>query len=67
MVRSNVPKQPLPRIQGLSLEERLDLELALVNRSIDYARENLGSRLSASVRASLRLRLSHSAGASAGC
>jgi 3-oxoisoapionate decarboxylase len=42
MVRSNVPKQPLPRIQGLSLEERLDLELALVNRSIDYARENLG-------------------------
>jgi 3-oxoisoapionate decarboxylase len=42
LVRANAPKKPLPRIQGLSLEGRLELELALVNRSIDYAREHLG-------------------------
>jgi sugar phosphate isomerase/epimerase len=41
-IRANKPRAPLPRISGLSAEERAGLELEYVNRSIDYAREQLG-------------------------
>ena len=40
-VRTNRPRAPLPRITGLSDEQRYALELELVNRSIEYARAHL--------------------------
>jgi sugar phosphate isomerase/epimerase len=36
-MRANKPRQPLPRISGLSEEQRYALELECVNRSIAYA------------------------------
>jgi hypothetical protein len=42
MVRANKPRQPLPRTTGLTPEARLKLEFELVDRSITYAREQLG-------------------------
>jgi sugar phosphate isomerase/epimerase len=42
VVRANKPRRPLPRITGLSPEDRLKLEFELVTRSITYAREQLG-------------------------
>lgn len=41
-VRAYKPKSPLPRISGLSPDQRYALERDLVNRSIDYARDHLG-------------------------
>lgn len=41
-IRANPPKAPLPRTNGLSVEERFALERELVDRSITYARERLG-------------------------
>ena len=41
-IRSHTPRGPLPRISGLSPDERYALEVELVTRSIDYAREELG-------------------------
>jgi sugar phosphate isomerase/epimerase len=41
-VRANPPKAPLPRITGLAPEQRLALEMELVERSIVYARDHLG-------------------------
>ena len=41
-VRANKPPKPLPRITGLTPEARLKLEFALVDRSITYARQQLG-------------------------
>ena len=41
-IRAHRPGAPLPRIAGLSPDERAALELEHVNRSIDYAREHLG-------------------------
>ena len=41
-IRANPPRAPLPRISGLGPEERLALEMDLVDRSIDYARDQLG-------------------------
>lgn len=41
-IRQSPLKAPLPRISGLSLEERYALELELVRRSIAYAAEELG-------------------------
>jgi 3-oxoisoapionate decarboxylase len=41
-VREHKPSTPLPRISGLSEEERYALELEHVERSIAYARERLG-------------------------
>jgi sugar phosphate isomerase/epimerase len=41
-VRAYRPDRPLPRISGLSPEERYHLELENVRRSIDYARDHLG-------------------------
>jgi hypothetical protein len=41
-VRAYKPSTPLPRISGLSEEERYALELEHVERSIAYAREHLG-------------------------
>jgi sugar phosphate isomerase/epimerase len=41
-IRANRPASPLPRITGLTPEARYALELDYVNRSIDYAREQLG-------------------------
>ena len=40
--RANRTRQPLPRITGLSPEDRLKLEFEMVDRSITYAREQLG-------------------------
>ena len=42
LVRANKPKHPLPRIQGLNAEGRLQLEMEMVERSIVYARDRLG-------------------------
>jgi hypothetical protein len=42
MVRANKPREPLPHITGLTDEQRLKLEFELVDRSIKYAREELG-------------------------
>ena len=42
MARANKPRKPLPHITGLTPEERLKLEFELVERSITYAREQLG-------------------------
>ncbi len=41
-IRANKPRAPLPRIAGLSNEERYALEVEYVTRSIDYARAHLG-------------------------
>ena len=41
-IRANKPRAPLPRITGLTPEERLALEMELVDRSIVYARDHLG-------------------------
>jgi 3-oxoisoapionate decarboxylase len=41
-IRANRPQSPLPRITGLSPEQRLALEMELVDRSIVYARDHLG-------------------------
>jgi 3-oxoisoapionate decarboxylase len=41
-IRANRPKSPLPRITGLGAEQRLALEMELVDRSIIYARDHLG-------------------------
>jgi 3-oxoisoapionate decarboxylase len=41
-VRANKPRSPLPHISGLTPEARLKLELDMVDRSITYAREQLG-------------------------
>jgi 3-oxoisoapionate decarboxylase len=41
-IRAHPPKAPLPRISGLTPEERLALEMELVDRSIVYARDHLG-------------------------
>jgi sugar phosphate isomerase/epimerase len=41
-VRQHKPRVPLPRISGLTLDQRFALELELVRRSIDYARDHLG-------------------------
>jgi sugar phosphate isomerase/epimerase len=41
-IRANLPRAPLPRIGGLSDEQRYALELEHVNRSIEYARAHLG-------------------------
>ncbi len=41
-IRANTPRRPLPTIAGLSDEQRYALEVELVNRSIDYARAELG-------------------------
>jgi sugar phosphate isomerase/epimerase len=42
MARANKPRKPLPHITGLTPEARLKLEFELVDRSITYAREQLG-------------------------
>ncbi len=42
VVRANKPRRPLPRITGLSPEDRLKLEFEMVDRSITYARDQLG-------------------------
>ena len=42
LIRGNTPRAPLPRITGLTAEERLALEMELVDRSIVYARDRLG-------------------------
>ena len=41
-VRAHRPAAPLPRISGLSPDERYALELELVDRSIVYAKDQLG-------------------------
>jgi len=41
-VRANKPRKPLPKITGLTPEERLKLEFELVDRSITYGRQQLG-------------------------
>jgi sugar phosphate isomerase/epimerase len=41
-VRANRPRAPLPRISGLTSEQRYALELEHVERSIVYARDYLG-------------------------
>ncbi len=40
--RANKPRAPLPHISGLTPEARLQLEFDMVNRSITYARDQLG-------------------------
>jgi sugar phosphate isomerase/epimerase len=42
LVRAHAAKQPLPRVSGLSREERLAREDDNVRRSLRYAREHLG-------------------------
>ena len=42
LTRERPPRQPLPRISGLTPEARLALEHELVDRSIVYARDTLG-------------------------
>src|SRR5262249_39036422 len=41
-IRADRPRAPLPRITGLSAEQRYALEIEHVNRSIEYARAHLG-------------------------
>ena len=41
-IRAHKPRSPLPRISGLTPDERYALELDLVERSIVYARDHLG-------------------------
>jgi hypothetical protein len=41
-IRSRQKQAPLPRITGLTSEQRRALEDDLVNRSIEYARDRLG-------------------------
>jgi sugar phosphate isomerase/epimerase len=43
-IRANRPRVPLPRITGLTSEDRFTLEKSLVDRSIDYARDVLDLR-----------------------
>ena len=43
-IRAHPPGAPLPRISGLTPEQRLALEMELVERSIVYARDQLGLR-----------------------
>ena len=43
-VRASKPARPLPRITGLTSDERFALERTLVDRSIEYARGTLGLR-----------------------
>ena len=40
--RANKPRAPLPRITGLTPDARLRLEFEMVDRSITYARDQLG-------------------------
>jgi sugar phosphate isomerase/epimerase len=42
--RANKPRRPLPHISGLTDQGRLKLELEMVDRSIVYARDQLGMR-----------------------
>ena len=42
LARANRPRSPLPRITGLTPEDRAALERELVERSIVYARDHLG-------------------------
>jgi sugar phosphate isomerase/epimerase len=42
MVRAHATKKPLPRVSGLSREERLRIEDENVRRSLRYARQRLG-------------------------
>jgi sugar phosphate isomerase/epimerase len=42
LARGGPARPPLPRISGLNADERLALEIALVDRSIQYARTALG-------------------------
>jgi hypothetical protein len=42
MVREKTSKKPLPRVEPLTAEQRLKLEMDNVGRCIDYARERLG-------------------------
>jgi hypothetical protein len=42
MIRAHKPRAPLPRISGLTPEQRYALELEFVERSIVYARDQLG-------------------------
>jgi sugar phosphate isomerase/epimerase len=41
-IRANKPRNPLPSIKGLTDDERYALEVDLVRRSFDYARDHLG-------------------------
>jgi 3-oxoisoapionate decarboxylase len=41
-IQAHKPRSPLPRISGLTPEERYALELEHVERSIVYARDHLG-------------------------
>lgn len=41
-IRAHKPRSPLPRITGLTPDERYALELEFVDRSIEYARDHLG-------------------------
>jgi hypothetical protein len=41
MVRSHKPRQPLPRIQGLSKNQQLDLEEKNIQKCLAYAKEEL--------------------------
>jgi hypothetical protein len=42
MVRAKAAKQPLPKLAGLSSEEKLQFEDGLVRRSLAYAHKELG-------------------------
>ena len=44
MVRAHKPAQPLQRITGLDRSEQLKIEMENVDRSLWYAREQLGLR-----------------------
>jgi sugar phosphate isomerase/epimerase len=41
-IRTSTPRAPLPRIAGLTTGQRHALEIEMVNRSIEYARQHLG-------------------------
>jgi len=43
IIHKNKPKSPLPRTTGMSAEAQLKLEDDNVRKSIDYARQFLGS------------------------
>lgn len=43
-IRAHKPRSPLPRISGLTTDQRHALELELIGRSITYARDVLGLR-----------------------
>ena len=46
MVRANKPHRPLVRVDGMDQEARVRLEQANVRQSLDYARDELGLRVS---------------------